>query len=46
MQQDQRYAMLQWLWVLLLKILQEMKLDLLMMKVLLMRRIRLGIPGW
>jgi hypothetical protein len=35
-----------WLWVLLLKILQETKLDPLMMKVLLMRRIRLGTPGW
>jgi hypothetical protein len=46
MQQDQRYAVLQWLWVLQTKILQEMKFDPLMMKVLLMRRIRLVIPGW
>jgi len=29
-----------------MKILQEMMLDPLMMKALLMRRIQLGIPGW
>jgi hypothetical protein len=46
MQQGQRYVALQLLLVLQMKIPKELKLDPLMMKVLLMRRIRLGIPGW